>query len=149
MSMDKAALFASLDLKSEAVEIAPGDFVRMQELSVAERERVRGSIQGLNEDAPEFAFRVLLGLVVASLRNDDGAVMFPPEEWAEATDALMTNASAAPVGRMVDACQRINGMGEDALKEAVGNSDASPSDASCSGSPETSDSPAVAPSLSA
>jgi hypothetical protein len=149
MSMDRAALMSALDLKSEAVEIAPGDFVTMAELSVAERERVRGSIKGLDEDAPEFAFRVLLALVVASLRSDDGSVMFPPEEWTEATDALLTNASAAPVGRMVDACQRIQGLGEDALKEEVGNSEASPSDASCSGSPETSDSPAVAPSPSA
>jgi hypothetical protein len=149
MSMDKGALFSALDLGSELVEIAPGDFVRMAEMSVAERERVRGSIQGLDEDAPEFAFRVLLALVVASLRNDDGSVMFPPEEWAGATDALLMRSKSGPVGRMVDACQRIQGLGEDELKDAVKNSEASPSDASCSGSPKTSDSPTSEPSLSA
>ena len=142
--LDKAALLTPSDLKCEAVKIWPlGGEVVMQELSVAERLRVLRDFRALDANDEEAATRGLIALVVASLRNEDGSVMFPPEERADAVEGLMGRSSPA-IEQLVAECQRIQGMGADAIKEAVGNSEATRRELSPSGSPETSDTPASA-----
>ena len=142
--LSKEALLTPSDLKCETVKIGPlGGEVVMQELSVAERLRVLKEFRALDTEDEVAATRGLIALVVASLRNDDLSVMFPPEEREEAVTGLMARSSAA-VEQLVTECQRIQGMGAGALKEAVGNSEATRSDSSPSGSPEISATPASA-----
>lgn len=139
--LDRAALLTPSDLKCETVKIGPlGGEVVMQELSVVERLRVLKEFRALDTEDEVAATRGLIALVVASLRNEDHSVMFPPEEREEAVDGLMARSSAA-VEQLVTECQRIQGMGQGALKEAVKNSEATRSDSSPSGSPETSATP--------
>ena len=136
--LDKAALLTPSDLKCETVKVGPlGGEVVMQELSVAERLRVLREFRALDATDEEEATRGLIALVVASLRNEDGSVMFPPSEREDAVDGLMGRSSPA-IEQLVAECQRIQGMGADTIKEAVGNSEATRSEGSPSGSPETS-----------
>ena len=142
--LDKTALLTPTDLKCETVEVGSGE-VLMQEFSWAERIRARDELRAMDTDDDERAARALLRvLVVPSLRNEDRSVMFPPEEWDEAVVGLMDALPPANVGQLIDGGLRVQGMGKDALKEAVGNSDATRSGPSPSGSPETSVIPASA-----
>lgn len=141
--VDKRALLKPKALKREKVTVGDGDdFVLMRELTVAERLYARKTFVGVDQNDEEEATVAVLALVVSSLCNDDEeqTIMFPEAEWDEAVQALL-QLSNAEVENLMAECLRIQGMGENAQKEAVKNSEASPSDSSCSGSPKTSDTP--------
>ena len=109
---------------------------------MAERLYARKMFEAVDQNDEEAATVAVLALVVSSLCNDDEeqTVMFPEVEWDEAVQALL-QLSNAEVENLMAECLRIQGMGENAQKDAVKNSEASPSDSSSSGSPETSDTP--------
>jgi len=142
--LDKTALLTPTDLKCETVEVGSGE-VLMQEFSWTERVRVKDELQAVDTGDDELAARALLRvLVVPSLRNEDRSVMFPPEEWDEAVDGLADALKPSDILQLIDGGLRVQGLGTAALKEAVGNSDATRSGPSPSGSPETSATPASA-----
>uniref|UniRef100_A0A6M3JIK7 Tail assembly chaperone n=1 Tax=viral metagenome TaxID=1070528 RepID=A0A6M3JIK7_9ZZZZ len=142
--LDKAALLTPSDLKCETVTVGSGEVV-MQEFSWAERIRAREELQAMGAGDDEQSARALLRvLVVPSLRNEDRSVMFPPEERDEAVVGLMAALPPASIMQLIDGGLHVQGMGKDILKEAVGNSEATRSDSSPSGSPETSATPASA-----
>lgn len=141
--VDKRALLKPKALKREKVTVGDGDdFVLMRELTVAERLYARKRFVGVDQNDEEEATVAVLALVVSSLCNDDEeqTVMFQEFEWDEAVQALL-QLSNAEVENLMAECLRIQGMGEGAQKDAVKNSEASPSDSSSSGSPKTSDTP--------
>lgn len=135
----KGALLKPSDLKRETVTIGPlGGEVVMRELTVAERLAAKKRLTAADLEDGEQSTRAVLGLVVFCLCNEDGTAMFPESEWKEAVDGLLQQSNPA-VEELMSECLRIQGMGRDAVKVAVGNSEASPSGSSSSGSPETSD----------
>ena len=139
--LGKEALLKPSDLKRETVQVGPlGGEVILRELSVVERFRVLKRFDITDEEDPAQAMRAVLAMVVVSLCNDDGSPMFSDDEVEEGVNGLEQHSSAA-VEELMTACQRLQGLDKDATERAVGNSDASPSDSSSSGSPEISDSP--------
>jgi len=143
--IDKAALLRPPTLKRETVQVGPlGGEVVMRELTVGERLAARKRLDGADMEDPEESTRAVLALVVSCLCNEDGTPMFPDEEWSEAVEGLMQQSNPA-VEQLMAECLRIQGMGADSVKDAVKNSEASPSDSLSSGSPETSATLRVAP----
>ena len=138
--IDKRALLAPpvLARKTVTIDGIEGE-LKMRELTVAERMNVLKRFKDVDSEDPEAATRSVLTMVVSCLCNDDDTIMFPESEWEEAVTALMNQSSKAVEGLMTK-CQEIQGQGADAVKDAVKNSEATPSDTSSSGSPEISDS---------
>ena len=139
--IDKRALLAPpvLARKTVTIDGIEGE-LKMRELTVAERMNVLKRFKDVDSEDPEAATRSVLTMVVSCLCNDDDTIMFPESEWEEAVTALMNQSSKAVEGMMTK-CQEIQGTGTDAAKDAVKNSEASPSDTSSSGSPKTSGTP--------
>lgn len=139
--LSKAALLTPSDLKRETVSLGDRGDVRMREMAVNERLSAAKRFGAVDSDDPTQAMLSVLGLVVVSLCNDDDSPMFPTDEEREEAAEALLGLSNADVETLIRECLRINGMDKEATKRAVGNSDASLSDTSSSGSPETSDTP--------
>lgn len=144
--LDRGALLTPSDLKRITEPVGPlGGEVNMQELSVAERLRIKERYaKNVDTDNEEQATRFLMVMVVASLRNEDWSVMFAPEEWDESVEGLLAHNGPA-IDALVAMNQKLHGQTEDALKEAVKNSEAIRSEPGFSGSPETPATPTSAP----
>lgn len=136
--IDKAALLSPPPLKRHRVTIeSMGGEIVLRELTVGERLE-RKKLFKPEESDERALFLSVLCMVTSSLCNEDDSEMFEQSEWQQAAEAIMAR-SNAEAQELVEAWQKIQGLEDE--EEAVKNSDASPSDSSSSGSPETSDSP--------
>lgn len=126
MFLDRTALLTQDGLRRETVALVSlgGAEVRMRQLSAGEYLDCSKDFADADKaDADGAAqMRVSLGMVARSLCNEDDTDMFPNHaEHADVIDGLLRKASAV-VQELIRECLRIQGLGKDALKVAVGNS---------------------------
>jgi hypothetical protein len=125
--IDKAAIFAAQDLKSEDVEVGEwGGSVRVRELSAADLlgfwdacRDAEGKLVPLNVQ-PELLLRAVVGA--------DGTPLFTVADVSE-----LMKKSARNIGRLFEVAQKLNGIGHEA-EDIAKNSDAAPSGVSPSAS---------------
>lgn len=130
MALDKAALLARKDLRRSLVDIGDGQ-VWMREFSVSERQQLSAKYKAADPD-PAVAMHGSLSMVVVSLQNEDGTPMFAEAE-VESGVKVLEAGSERTVAKLLAAMASLNGLGEGALKEALGKSEPTPSDPSSSG----------------
>ena len=126
-TLDKTAILAAQDIKTEDVPVPEwGGSVRVCTLSAGDLlgfwDACRDEAGALRRDRvqPELLLRAIVGA--------DGTPLFTGADVCD----LMAK-SAAAVGRLFEAAQRLNGLGGEA-EEAAKNSGAAPSGASLSAS---------------
>lgn len=138
--LTRAEFLKTTDLKREAVEVDGLGTVLMREMSYGERLKLAESMEGMKEEDQAVIF------VAVALCEPDGSPMFGPDELDEAAEQI----KAKPV-RTIETLQaaflRLNGISQEAIEEAAGNSIAIRNGTGSSGSPETSDTPQPEPSL--
>lgn len=143
-TLTKDQLLAPAELKREEREIPGLGPVLMREMSVNERlenpKRRKTIAKEMGEGAEEgdVDFVASLHMVARVLCAEGGTPMFADTEIPRAVEALKQR-SQATVTALQKAFLEVNGMGEGALEEALGNSEEIPSDASSSPSPGISD----------
>lgn len=129
MALDKAGLLGQKTLRRKLVALGEGA-VWMREFAVAERARLKDKYKAA-DDSAEAGLRSSLAILAVALETDDGAPMFTDAEIPGAVEAL-GEGSSDRVGRLIEAMQELNGLGEGALKEALGKSEPTPSGPSSS-----------------
>lgn len=123
------------DLKREAVEVDGLGEVLMRELSVGERLDVARLFP---QDMVDRDTATSLGYVALSLCEPDGSPMFSRDEVLAAVDHLKAKAQRT-IEQLQTAFLRMNGLSDEAVSEAVGNSIEIPSGGGSSDSPGISD----------
>ena len=125
--IDKDAILAAQDIKSEDVEVPEwGGSVRVRELSAAD---LLGFWDACRDGEGELVReRVQPALLARAVVGEDGAPLFTDADVGE-----LMRKSARIIGRVSDAAQKLNGIGQEA-EEIAKNSGAAPSGASPSAS---------------
>lgn len=129
MALSRDALLKGQTLKRETVTVGIGEVV-MRQLSVAERLRCNRRFLGIEKDDVDGAYRAAIAQVVTALCNDDGTPMFSADEIDGTVGELMESLPNAAAEELIAECSRIQGVKLDDVREAAGNSDATPSAAS-------------------
>lgn len=118
----KALLQAKPRLRTEEFEVAGFDEpVRFRELSTALRLELTESFGGGEERTTKETTEATLGIVVLSLVDENDEPLFTREDAAEGVEALMAG-SMDTVQELIKACFRVNGMTDEEVKDAAGNS---------------------------
>lgn len=133
--LNREQFLKDTDLQREAVAVEGLGEVLMRELSVGERLDLDRLFP---EDMADRDTAVSLGYVALSLCEPDGSQMFARDEILPAVELLKTKAQRT-IEQLQKAFLRMNGLTEEAIKEAVGNSTEIPSGGGSSASPEISD----------
>lgn len=118
MALDKAALLKKPELRRRLVNIGDGE-VWMREFSVGEQQRLRAKYPRPEGDE-NAALHASLCLIGHALCNEDGSAMLSEEEIAEFA-AVLAESPQDRVALLVKGFEEVVGLGEAALKEALGN----------------------------
>lgn len=130
--LNKAAILVADDLKHEDVPVpAWGGTVRVRVMTGAERDAFRAAIATEDGGIPVGRFSV--ALLAATLIDEQGARLFAMDEIDQ-----LAEKSAASLDAPAAVAMRLNGLGGNAVEEAVKNSASGQSDDSGSGSPSPS-----------
>ena len=129
--LSKIAILGAIDLKHEDVAVpAWGGTVRVRAMNGMERDEFRAVI---SSDGPVPIGKFSAALLVATIVDEAGERLFSADDMAalQAKSAKSLDAPAA-------VAMRLNGLGGDAVEEAVKNSEADQNAASGSGLPKNS-----------
>lgn len=130
--LSKSAILGASDLKHEDVHVpAWGGTVRVRTMNGQERDEFRAAIATEDGSVPVGRFNA--ALLVATLVDESGERLFTADDMA----ALQAK-SAASLDRPASVAVRMNGLGGQAVEEAVKNSEADQSADSGSGLPKNS-----------
>lgn len=128
MAITKETLLRAPKLKMEEVDVGNIGLVRFSELNCADRlafseefAKTKGEERSITD-----SMRSSLRFVAQALRDDEWGPMFPTDELDDAVEALL-RWPLDDVRALIEACNKVNGLGEEELKEEVGNSDGDPS----------------------
>lgn len=117
--LDRDTLIGRAKPTYETVAIGPlGGEVVIRRLPISERMAVEQQWPPNGNDAAQM--RYALALTVRSLCNEDRTPMFDAENTAAHIEALMESVPE-PVQELMAACLKVQGLGGDQLKDAVGN----------------------------
>jgi hypothetical protein len=130
--LDKSSILAASDLRHEDVSVpAWGGSVRVRTMTGAERDEFRTAISTDEGGVPIGKFAA--ALLAACLVNEAGERLF-----SEADIDALQKKSAASLDAPAAVAMRLNGLGGQAVEEAVKNSEADQNADSGSGLPKNS-----------
>lgn len=118
MALDKAALLKAPELRRKLVKLGDGE-VWMREFSVGESIRYRARYPVPDHDEVA-ALNATICQIGHALCNEDGTPMLTEDEIPAFAEALAASPQER-VGVLAVALQELAGLGEAALKEALGN----------------------------
>lgn len=125
--LSKSAILGASDLKHEDVEVKQwGGTVRIRAMNGLERDEFRAAIA---DEGPVPIGKFSAALLVACVVDEAGARLFSADDMA----ALQAK-SARSLDEPAAVAMRLNGLGGDAVEEAVKNSDSGQSEDSGSDS---------------
>lgn len=128
--LTKLAILAASDLKHEDVEVKQwGGVVRVRTMTGIERDEFRAAI-AVEGGVPVGQFSA--ALLAATIIDESGARLFTADDMA----ALQAK-SAASLDAPAAVAMRLNGLGGNAVEDAVKNSESDQSGDSGSGSPKS------------
>ena len=124
------------DLKVEEVDVPEwGGIVRVRELTaeaMADYEASMVNVDSKGKGTPDFSNR-RVKLLVRAVVDEDGEQLFSLVDVP-----ALGQMPAGVIERVADVAERLSGMGDDAVEDAEGNSEAAPGGDSTSLSPEMS-----------
>lgn len=136
MSLSRDAILGADDIATESVDVPEwGDKVLVRGLDGEGRDAFESSIRRIHPSGEmELDQRnARAKLLVRCLVDDDGERLFADRDAPE-----LGKKSAIVLDRLYEVAARLSGLSDEAKAELEGNSDAAPSVASTSSSPETS-----------
>jgi len=129
--LSKSAILGASDLKHEDVNVpAWGGTVRVRAMNGLERDEFRAAI---TSEGPVPIGQFSAALLVACIVDADGNRLFTADDMA-----ALQKKSAKSLDGPANVAMRLNGLGGDAVEEAVKNSEADQNADSGSGSPKNS-----------
>ena len=134
--LSKAEILQVNNLKTEVVEVPEwGGAVTLREFTASDRDAFEAALIRTDEDGkrePDLLHMRAKLCAMCIIDTETGDLMFSLAEVE-----TLGGKSAAAIQRVYRAAQRLNSMGEDAVKEAEKNSATGPSGSSNSASPVT------------